>query len=113
MQNWRLEDINWHEFDAGKIKPEHVSLAKAACMVEHNGGDYARYLKEVFHEDKEFQNLADAWALEEIQHGQVLRKWAELADPKFNFEESFGIFTSGVTLPVNVKTSIRGSCSGE
>jgi len=113
MQHWTLDDIKWHEFDATKVKPELVSLAKAACMVEHNGSDYARYLKEVFHQDPEFQKLADAWALEEIQHGQVLRKWAELADPSFNFEASFKAFTSGVTLPKNVDGSIRGSCSGE
>lgn len=112
MANWTLDDIKWGEFDASKVKPEHVSLAKAACMVEYNGGDYARYLKQVFHDDAEFQTLADAWALEEIQHGKALRKWSEMADPEFNFDESFKSFTEGYKIP-DGKNMVRGSKSGE
>lgn len=113
MARWTLDDINWSKFDASKVEPGLLAIAKAACMVEYNGGDYARYLKEVFHDDPKFQQIAEAWAEEEVQHGRALRKWAELADPTFDFEESFRTFTTGYKLPQNVVTSVRGSQAGE
>ena len=111
--HWSLDDIPWHAFDASKVRPELVSIAKAACMVEHNGQDYARYLCEVFSDDPAFQQVARDWGQEEIQHGQALRKWAELADPGFDFDKSFAIFTAGYQLPSDVHGSVRGSRCGE
>jgi len=113
MGHWSLDDINWKVFDPSRATSALVSLAKSACMVEHNGRDYARYLCEVFEDDAEFQQVAHQWAEEEVQHGQALRKWAELADPAFNFNASFKAFTDGYKLPVNVGGSVRGSRSGE
>ena len=37
MAYWSLDDIAWQKFDAGKVTPELLSLAKSACLVEHNG----------------------------------------------------------------------------
>ncbi len=113
MKHWSLDDIEWDKFDSSKLKPEIISLAKAASVVEHNSYDYGRYLKEVFHDDIEFHALADQWAEEEVQHGRALRKWAEMADPKFDFEKSFKLFKEGYKLPENVDVSVRGSKSGE
>lgn len=113
MAHWTLDDIPWQQFDRAHARPDLVSLAKAASMVEYNGGDYARYLCEVFSDDEEFQALARTWADEEVQHGAALRRWAELADPTFDFDASFTMFTTGYKLPQNVKQSVRGSCSGE
>ncbi len=113
MAHWSLNDIDWQAFDGGKVAPALVSLAKSACMVEHNGRDYARYLCEVFADDADFQGVAHQWAEEEVQHGQALRRWAELADPSFNFDESFKAFTDGYKLPAGVGASVRGSRSGE
>lgn len=113
MAHWTLDDIPWHVFDASRAEPHVIPVIKAACMVEHNGYDYARYLNEVFHDDPEFQQASNDWAVEEVQHGQALRKWAELADPTFNFDESFKRFTDGYKLPLNVEASVRGSRSGE
>jgi len=113
MPHWSLEDIAWHEFDRSQVTPGLVPLIKAASMVEHNGYDYGRYLCEVFCDDAIFQEVARRWAEEEVQHGRALRKWAELADPDFDFEKSFATFTTGYTLPANVAQSVRGSCCGE
>ena len=113
MSHWTLDDIPWHQFDASKVKPEHVSLMKAAAMVEHNGLDYARYLLEVFTDDAGFREDAERWGLEEVQHGQALRKWAELADPAFDFDTRFADFQVGYQLPKNVSGSVRGSRTGE
>lgn len=111
--HWTLDDIRWDKFDASKVDPDIVSLAKAACMVEHNGYDYARYLCEVFKDDAYFESIAQQWAEEEVQHGRALRRWVELADPAFDFDKSFAAFTEGYKLPLNVETSVRGSRSGE
>ena len=111
MAHWSLDDIPWHEFDRAKVRPELVSLVKAASMVEHNGHDYARYLCEVFSDDAAFQETTKDWAEEEVQHGKALRKWAELADPEFNFDESFKVFTTGYQLPANVQSSVAQSAS--
>ena len=95
MSRWSLDDIPWHAFDRNLQRPELVSLVKAAALVEYNGHDYARYLCEVFADDPSFQQIARRWGEEEVQHGVALRRWAELADPSFNFDESFKRFSEG------------------
>jgi len=110
---WTLDDINWNAFDRSKATPTLISLVKAACMVEHNGYDYGRYLHEVFGDDPQFTALIDNWAEEEVQHGKALRGWAERADPTFDFDKSFRMFTEGYKLPLNVAESVRGSRAGE
>jgi hypothetical protein len=113
MEQWTLDDIAWDKFDVSKVTPQFLSLVKAASLVEYNSGDYARYLSEVFDDDPVFQGLAYQWADEEIQHGLALRRWAELADPSFDFIKSFEVFSSGYRLPTNVQDSVRGSRTGE
>lgn len=113
MAHWSLNDIAWREFDCRLVTPDLLSLTKAACLVEYNAYDYARYLREVFSDDKVFQQAALDWAAEEVQHGMALRKWAELADPGFDFAASFKTFTNGYQLPAHVRTSVRGSRAGE
>jgi rubrerythrin len=112
MPNWSLNDIEWNRFNASRVNPELVPLVKAACMVEHNSQDYDRYLHKVFEGDAAAQEAITEWAREEVQHGQALRKWAELADPEFDFDESFRVFTTGYKLP-DVSESVRGSRFGE
>lgn len=111
--HWDLEDIPWQEFDPAKVDPELVKIVKAACMVEFNGGDYADYLCNVFPDDEEFKAVARAWALEEVQHGKALAKWAELADQSFDFDASFKRFCDGYQIPVDAEASVRGSRTGE
>ncbi len=113
MAHWSLDDIPWHEFDASAVDREIVKVVKAACMVEHNGGDYATYLCNVFADDPGFCAAARHWAAEEVQHGQALRRWAELADPEFDFGAAFKRFTDGYRLPLEATESVRGSRTGE
>ena len=89
MKSWTLADIPWDRFDPAKVDPEMLRLVKAAAMVEYNGGDYAIYLCNVFHDDPEFQSAAREWAVEEVRHGEALARWALLADPSFDFEAGF------------------------
>ena len=111
--HWTLDDIPWDSFDPSKVDPEMVKIVKAASMVEYNGGDYATYLCNVFHDDPDFQEAANAWALEEVQHGAALARWAKLADDSFDFDESFSRFREGYKIAVDSEASIRGSLSGE
>lgn len=110
---WTLDDIDWDCFDTSKATPEMIAVVKAAAMVEFNGRDYAAYLRNVFHDDPAFGEVADDWAEEEVRHGRALRQWAELADPSFDFEASFRRFTEGYKLPLAASESVRGSRAGE
>lgn len=113
MAHWTLDQIPWHEFQPSKIDPDIVKLVKAAALVEYNGGDYATYLNNVFHDDDGFQSVAKDWALEEVQHGAALARWAKLADPDFDFDASFKRFIDGYKIPLDVNASVRGSRCGE
>ncbi|WP_455374051.1 ferritin-like domain-containing protein [Limibacillus halophilus] len=113
MSKWTLDDIPWERFDPKRVDPELLKIAKAAAMVEYNGGDYAHYLCNVFADDEEFKAAARDWAVEEVQHGQALGRWAEMADPSFDFEASFERFVEGYRIPLEAQESVRGSRSGE
>jgi len=113
MKHWTLDQVAWDRFDPTLAEPALVPLVKAAALVEHNGNDYATYLCSVFHDDPDFQQAARNWAVEEVQHGQALGKWAKLADPSFDFEESFARFREGFKLPLSADTSVRGTRTGE
>ena len=112
-RHWTLADIPWERFDSAKVDADILKVVKAAAMVEHNGGDYGTYLCNVFHDDPEFQAVAQNWAMEEIQHGQALAEWARLADPTFDFAARFKRFADGYKIPTEAKFSIRGSRAGE
>ncbi len=113
MGRWTLDDIPWHEFEADAVDPDIVRVVKAACMVEFNGKDYATYLCNVFADDPVLCAAARHWAAEEVQHGEALRRWAELADPEFDFPTDFTRFTEGYKLPLEATKSVRGSRAGE
>jgi rubrerythrin len=110
---WSLDDIAWSRFDASKVSPDLLLVVKTAAMVERNGGDYARYLCSVFHDDESFCEAARKWAVEEEQHGLALGRWAMLADPAFSLDDSFARFTSMYKIPVDATESVRGSRAGE
>jgi rubrerythrin len=113
MGSWTLDDIPWEWFDRGKIDPEIVRIVKAASLVEYNGGAYAHHLRRVFDDDPGFQATARRWGEEEIQHGRALGRWAELADPEFDFAAAFARFQSGYQVDFDRDTSRRGSRAGE
>jgi rubrerythrin len=113
MSHWTLDDIPWGSFDPAKVDPDLLKLAKAAAMVEKNGLDYAAYLGNVFPDDDAFRRVAEHWAIEEVQHGDALGRWAEMADPAFDFATAFGKFRDGYQLPLDAMTSVRGSRPGE
>jgi hypothetical protein len=113
MKHWRIEEVPWDRFDAAKVDAEVISIIKAAAMVERNGTDYAIYLNRVFADDPAFQRAADNWAVEEVQHGDALGRWAMLADPGWDYKEAFARFRAGYQVPLDADASVRGSRTGE
>jgi hypothetical protein len=113
MKHWRIDEVAWHRFEPHRVAAEVVPLVRAAAMVERNGDDYAIYLKSVFHDDPDFCRAADNWAVEEVQHGEALGRWAMLADPSWDFCAAFAKYREGIKLPLDAEASVRGSRSGE
>ena len=116
-QGWTLDDVHWDWFDPSRVDPSLLAAVKAAALVEYNAPDYVDYLKRVFH-GAEPQTLADIeqWGAEESQHGKVLGRYAEMADPSFKLDEAFARFRKGYT-PAHFSGkdggSVRGSRRGE
>lgn len=110
---WTLDDIAWDRFDPSRVDPDILAVVKAAAMVERNAADYTRYLKAVFHADHDFKADTDRWQVEEEQHGDALGRWAELADPSFDYSVACKRFTDGYQIPQGADTSVRGSLTGE
>ena len=54
-----------------------------------------------------------AGSSEEIQHGMALGRWAQLADPAWDFDAAFARFRAGYKLPLEATGSVRGSQAGE
>ena len=113
LAGWGLDDIDWHLFDASRVRPEFVALAKAASLVESNAADYRDYLCNVFADDTRVCRSVEVWAEEERRHGAALARWAHYADPGFDFDRAFQVFLDGYRIPVAANASVRGSRTGE
>ena len=113
MSAWTLDGIRWDLFDRSRLDPQIVSIIKAASLVEYNGGAYAHHMCRIFHDDPGFQVVARRWGEDEIQHGRALGRWAEMADPGFDFAVAFGNFQKGFQIDFDSNISRRGSRSGE
>jgi hypothetical protein len=113
-QGWTPDDIPWTDFDAAAAEPWLVAAVKTAALVEYNAPDYVAYLKQVFPEP-EMAPVLEQWGREETQHGRVLGRWAELADPSFKLAQAAARFRAGYK-PAHFKDaagSVRGSRRGE
>lgn len=113
MKHWTLDEIPWETFDPAKVDPNLLKVVKAAAMVERNAADYTTYLGNVFRDDLEFREYIENWREEEEQHGDALGRWAEMADPSFDYKAAFARFVEGFRIQTDVEESIRGSRTGE
>jgi hypothetical protein len=113
MGSWTLDDIPWRQFDRARVDPEILRIVKAAALVEYNGGAYAHHLCRVFAGDPDFSANAERWGAEEVQHGVALARWAQLADPTFDFTAAVTRFRAGFQINFDSGRSRRGSLAGE
>ncbi|MBF0167858.1 MAG: ferritin-like domain-containing protein [Alphaproteobacteria bacterium] len=112
-KHWTLDDIPWDRFDRSLADDGTIKVIKAAALTEYNARHYTTYLRNIFHADAAFQQIALVWAEEEVQHGLALGRWSELADPGYDFEQAFKKFTTGYVIPVDKDKSIRGCLQSE
>ncbi len=116
-RGWTLDDVQWSKFDASKVTPTFLAAAKAASLVEYNAPDYVVYLKRVLHGcHPDVAVWLDQWQREEVQHGVALGRWAEMADPTFDFEDAVARFRADYKPPHfnnSEEISVRGSRRGE
>ena len=115
-EHWTIEGLPWDKLDANKVNPELLEIIKAAALVEYGAQSYADYLCNIFHDDEDFKKDAQHWAVEEVQHGEALGRWAERIDPSWSLETAMKKFQEGYTPEHFVdgsETSVRGSRSGE
>jgi rubrerythrin len=113
-KHWTLDDIDWQAFEPAKVDSALLATIKTAAMVEGNAADYVTYLLNVFEGDDAFSAVVHEWGEEEKQHGLALGRWAELADPTFNYQDSLQrVQDDGYQLPLEVSESVRGSRQGE
>lgn len=117
VSGWTLDDIHWERFDPTKVERGLLAAVKSATLVEFNAPDYVSYLQRVFR-NAGTKTLSDIerWGREEVQHGQALGRWAEIADPSFDFGSAFARFRAGYKAPhfaADDPDSVRGSRRGE
>ena len=112
-QHWKIDDLPWDQFQPNLVNPEVLKVVKTAAVVEYGGNNYARYLQNVFSDDPAVKQSMQNWALEEVQHGQTLGRYAELADPTFNLKQAYTRFTAGYNINTEITQSVRGSQAGE
>lgn len=112
-RHWHLDDIDWGAFRGSAVDPRLLAAVKTAAVVEANSADYVRYLDNVFVDDPAFRAAAARWGEEEAQHGAALGRWAELADPEFDFAAALARFRAGYSIPLDASESVRGSRAGE
>jgi len=111
--HWKPADLPWDQFKPGQVDPETLKVIKAASLVEYGGGKYGHYLCNIFSDDPQFQLAARHWADEEVQHGEALGRYAELADPAFSLQPAYARFEAGYGFDIEAVESVRGSRSGE
>lgn len=113
---WTLDHIPWSRFDASRVNETLLAAVKAASLVEYNAPDYVKYLTTVYRDQPEdVRRDIERWGGEEIQHGLALGRWAELADPGFDFQAAFARFRKLYRAPhfECAQSSVRGSRRGE
>jgi hypothetical protein len=111
--SWTLDDIDWHLFDPSAIETNTLAAVKSAALVEFNSRDYVEYLDRVFADDPATRDEIAQWGVEEQQHGEALGRWAQLADPDFDFAAAIARFREGYRVHPDAIASVRGSQSGE
>lgn len=110
---WTIDHIDWKRFDPARVDANILKVIKAAAMVERNAGDYTAYLEKVFRDDVDFVALLADWRADEVKHGEVLGRYAQLADPGFDFAAAFRRFTESYRIPLEADASVRGTATGE
>lgn len=109
----KVSDFEWATFKPDLIDPNLVKIIKASSLIESNAAQNNFYLKEAFAQDPFFLKKLTEWIKDEVQHGMILAKWVQKADPQFNFENSLKRFQKQLTYPLDCTCLTRHSLRRE
>jgi hypothetical protein len=113
MERWSVDSLPWDRFRPDLVDPRLLALVKGASLVEFNSEDYVTYLLSIFAGHPDLHEGIAQWGREERRHGEALARWARLADPAFDLASSLARFRNVYQIPLQAKTSIRGSLARE
>ena len=88
-RHWTLDDIPWRLIrrDAVAQTEGFFYLVAAASLMESATELYTENLIEYFADDEEVTSwLVKYWLPEELQHGEALRRYVQIAWPEFDWE---------------------------
>lgn len=74
---WTLSAIPWDQIDRDLLRPEYVTLAKAAVMGECNSIAALHGFLNELPADYDFGAFASIWGYQELQHHYAFRTWLE------------------------------------
>jgi hypothetical protein len=100
QQRWSMDSIDWSAIRCGAVDGEDLLfyLVAAASFVEITTNLYTQNLVDRFSENAEIATwLARHWLPEELQHGQALRRYVEIAWPDFAWERVYRSFLEEFT----------------
>ncbi|HVH80305.1 MAG TPA: ferritin-like domain-containing protein [Stellaceae bacterium] len=89
---WSLDSIDWSALRREAVADNDAIfyLIAAASFVEATTHLYTRNLIDYFAEDAEITEWLEVhWLPEELQHGQALRRYVQLAWPDFDWDEVY------------------------
>jgi len=92
---WTLDSIDWPALRREAVSGNDAIfyLIAAASFVEATTDLYTQNLIDYFAGDEEItQWLKEHWLPEELQHGQALRRYVQLAWPEFDWEGAYERF---------------------
>jgi rubrerythrin len=88
-QHWTLDDIPWQAIrhDGVADRQGYFYLVASASLMESATDLYTENLIDYFSDDEEVTSwLKKYWLPEELQHGEALRRYVEVAWPEFDWE---------------------------
>ncbi|HUL92279.1 MAG TPA: ferritin-like domain-containing protein [Burkholderiales bacterium] len=97
---WTLDDIDWRAIAADRTRadPFLYYLVTAASFVESGADLYTSTLADHVRDPVAQRWLQHSWQPEELQHGQALRKYAELVWPELDWSRGFADFLAEYSL---------------
>ena len=91
--HWTLDDIPWHAIHRDAVAQTQALfyLIATASLMESATDLYTANLITFFSGEEDVTSwLENYWLPEELQHGEALRRYVELAWPGFDWEAACG-----------------------
>jgi len=88
-RHWSLDDIPWHQIRRDSLMQTRgfFYLVTSASLMESATDLYTKNLIDYFADDQEVTSwLEKYWLPEELQHGEALRRYVQVAWPQFDWE---------------------------